>query len=110
MDSVTLKKKLAAGEKVILLDVREPDEIKESPFFHSLPPLYLNIPLLILLSSPKEELEKRIFRSLGVPETTPIVALCHSGRRSEKACEHMKRCGWLVENLTGGHVAWGDPL
>jgi rhodanese-related sulfurtransferase len=76
MDVATLKQKIAAGEDLVLLDVRDADEIRRDSFFVVPPQHYLNIPILPLIFSTREELEEKIFVSLGLPVTTPIVALC----------------------------------
>lgn len=110
MDVATLKRKIAAGEGLILLDVRDADEIRQEPFFGVPPQNYLNIPILPLLFSSREELEEKIFTSPGYPIATPIVTLCHSGGRSARACETLQQHGWIAENLEGGKEAWGNPV
>jgi adenylyltransferase/sulfurtransferase len=81
------------GEAFLLLDVREPDEYATARIEGS---------LLLPLS----ELEGR----LG--ELTPwkdalIVAHCHHGARSARACDILRSHGFAqVENLTGGIEAW----
>lgn len=110
MDVATLKQKLAAKENLILLDVRDAEEIAAEPFFTALPRNALNIPILPLLFSSRAELEEKIFTRLGYPATTPIVAVCHSGGRSARACETLRQHGWIAENLDGGKEAWGNPV
>lgn len=110
MDVATLKQKLAAGEHLILLDVRDADEIQAEPFFTVPPKNSLNIPILPLLFSSREELEARIFAPLGYPSTTPIITLCHSGGRSSRACQALRQHGWTAENLDGGNEAWGESV
>jgi|GEM_PF-4166735 len=108
MDVVTLKRKITDRESLVLLDVRDPDEVANDPFFIVPPKNYRNIAILPLLFSSREELEAKIFT--GFPVTTLIVTLCHSGSRSERAVKQLRNFGWPAENLDGGIIAWGKPV
>lgn len=110
MDVTELKEKLKQGESMILLDVRDIDEVTEDPFFLVPPANYLNLPILPLLYSTKEELEAKIFSALELPTTTPVVTLCLSGGRSARACTQIRNFGWSAENLAGGKEAWGVAI
>lgn len=110
MDAATLKEKIQQGESIILLDVRDAEEIQKAPFFTEAPKNYLNIPILPLLFASKAELEEKIFGVIGVPTTTLIVTLCRSGGRSERACIQLRNHGWQAESLDGGIVAWGEAI
>ncbi len=110
MDVSTLQKKLAAGEAIILIDVRDADEVAREPYFVTPPKNYLNIAVLPLLFAAKEELEHKIFQGAEFDPATPIVTLCHSGGRSARACETLREHGWQAESLDGGILAWGKPL
>lgn len=111
MNVQALRQKLAQQEKLILLDVREVEELEESPLVYASPSAsFLNIPLPILLTLPKDELHERIFRSSGVPDTTLVVVTCRSGGRSARACDYMKLFGWTIENMDGGVMAWQEHL
>lgn len=110
MDATTVKTRLKSGGSLILIDVRDAAEVVAEPYFVVLPKNYLNLPMLSLLFASKEELQAKIFEALKLPTDTPIVTLCHSGNRSERACKELQQHGWQVENLEGGIIAWGDPL
>ncbi|MFA9262279.1 MAG: rhodanese-like domain-containing protein [Undibacterium sp.] len=110
MDVTELKEKLKQGEPMILLDVRDIDEAKEDPFFLVPPANYLNLPILPLLYSTKEELEAKIFSALGLSTMSPVVTLCLSGGRSARACTQLRNFGWSAENLVGGKEAWGAAV
>jgi sulfur-carrier protein adenylyltransferase/sulfurtransferase len=91
VDPLGLKKSLDAGEKVVLLDVREPYEYD---FVH------LEGAKLI----PLAELPARI-RELS-PESTTVV-YCHMGVRSARAVEFLRSRGFdRARNLKGGIEAW----
>lgn len=107
--TVELQKKLSQGSPYILVDVREPDEVKLEPFFLGSPEYYYAIPLQQLLVAPTTLLEKR-FQMLGFRVLPPIVFLCRSGGRSARACRHFQKLGWQTLNLRGGRIAWGNPL
>jgi rhodanese-related sulfurtransferase len=90
-----VKARIARGEDVFLLDVREPDEVEAWAY-----PIGVNIPL--------GQLGERLDE---VPRDVTIVVACHMGGRSATAAEALSEAGWTAENLAGGALAWaaGDP-
>ena len=86
-----VKARLARGEDVYLLDVREPDEVAAWAY-----PVGVNIPL--------GQLGARV-DELPSQDVTIVVA-CHVGGRSAVAAQALSDAGWTAENLTGGAVAW----
>jgi rhodanese-related sulfurtransferase len=85
-----IRARLARGEDVFLLDVREPDEVAEWAY-----PIGVNIPL--------GQLGERLDE---LPRGTTIVVACHLGGRSAAAADALSNAGWTAENLAGGAVAW----
>jgi rhodanese-related sulfurtransferase len=85
-----IRGRLARGEEVFLLDVREPDEVAAWAY-----PIGVNIPL--------GQLGGRLDE---LPRGTTIVVACHVGGRSAVAAEALSQAGWSAENLAGGAVAW----
>jgi len=85
-----IRARLARGEEVFLLDVREPDEVAEWAY-----PIGVNIPL--------GQLGDRLGE---LPEGATIVVACHVGGRSAVAAEALSQAGWTTENLAGGALAW----
>ncbi|MGA2307077.1 MAG: rhodanese-like domain-containing protein [Acidimicrobiales bacterium] len=85
-----IRDRLAQGEEVFLLDVREPHEVEEWAY-----PIGVNIPLG-QLSARVDEL----------PRDTTIVVACAVGGRSAQAATALSDAGYTAENLTGGAVAW----
>jgi rhodanese-related sulfurtransferase len=90
VDPAEVKARIARGEKVFLLDVREPFEVDEWAF-----PIGVNIPL--------GELGDRLDE---VPSDQTIVVACRSGNRSASAAKALSDAGWNAENLSGGALAW----
>lgn len=96
----------------MLIDVRDPDEAVNEPYFDVLPQNYLPLSLTVLSVLPKEELAEKITEiqeQLGWQnEDIRIVTLCRSGRRSEMACQYFSQLGSLlsIESLDGGYGAW----
>jgi rhodanese-related sulfurtransferase len=90
-----VKARIARGEDVFLLDVREPDEVAAWAY-----PIGVHIPL--------GQLGDRLDE---LPRDVTIVVACHMGGRSAAAAEALSEAGWTAENLTGGAVAWaaGEP-
>jgi rhodanese-related sulfurtransferase len=100
METITveeLKKRLDAGEKVNIVDVREPYEHEEFNIGGLLYPLG-NI------------------RSMDVEELEPfkdeeVILYCRSGNRSGQACMILETLGFTnTKNLVGGMLAWQDKF
>jgi adenylyltransferase/sulfurtransferase len=92
---VELKKRLDAGEKLFILDVREPNEYQIN-----------RIPGSTLI--PLGELPRR-YQEL--PTDVEIIAQCKVGGRSAKAQDFLKSVGITnVKNLKGGILEWIDKV
>ena len=87
-----VRARVARGESVFLLDVREPSEVEEWAY-----PIGVNIPL--------GELGDRLDE---VPCDQTIVVACRSGQRSASAAKALSDAGWTAENLSGGALAWAE--
>ena len=94
ISTTQLKARLEKGEKVFLLDVREPYEYEIANLKAQLIPLgELNTRL--------DELNKE----------QEIVVYCHHGNRSRYAVEFLQSQGFQsVKNLTGGIEAWAAEI
>jgi adenylyltransferase/sulfurtransferase len=91
MESKTLQARVAQGDKLVILDVRNPAEIEICRIQGS-----VVIPL--------PELPKRLGELNSGDE---IVVHCKSGMRSQKAIEILQSAGFKnLHNLTGGILAW----
>ena len=87
--------RLARGEKLNLIDVRERDEWQAG-----------HIPAARLI--PMSELAGRL-DELEREEGEPLVFICRSGARSGRVCEYLAQQGYNVVNVAGGMLAWeGD--
>jgi len=88
-----LKGRLAAGEQLHILDVREPAEYAEVNMGGKL------IPLGQIMTMQVEDIE-------GWKEDE-IIVHCRSGKRSLQACLFLQQMGFNnVKNLEGGILAW----
>ena len=88
-----LKERLAKGEDIVLLDVRQPEEHAEKNIAHA---------LLI----PLNELPDRIDELEGY-KGREIVVYCRSGNRSGQAIQFLEASGYIkLKNLKGGMLAW----
>jgi rhodanese-related sulfurtransferase len=96
MNNITvadLKERLANNEKVILLDVREPDERAEFNIGGEFIPLGQVMALQIDAIEDNKQDE--------------IICYCRSGKRSMQAAMMLETMGFTnVSNLTGGMMAW----
>lgn len=94
---VDLKKAMDEGREFVLVDVREPHELKICCLKYN-----LHIPLGDLRFR-LDELEP--FRDKD------IVVYCRSGRRSNMAVMFLNELGYsTARNLKGGVLAWSDEI
>jgi sulfur-carrier protein adenylyltransferase/sulfurtransferase len=90
-----LKRRLDAGDKLFILDVREPNEYQINRIEGS---------TLI----PLGELPRRYAE---LPKDVEIIAQCKSGARSARAQDFLKSVGFpKVTNLKGGILEWIDKV
>ena len=90
-----LKEKLERGERVILLDVREPVEYEICRLEGS---------VLVPLGKLPEYVNR-------LSQTEEIVAYCHTGARSAMAVKLLRDLGFRrVKNLVGGIDAWAAKI
>ncbi len=95
IDPVGVKKKIDAGEKFFLLDVREPHEVE----ICQIPGSYL-IPL--------GQVPARVSE---LNTADDMVVYCRSGQRSGKAVDFLCKAGFRkVKNMRGGILAWSDKV
>ncbi|MGO4106625.1 sulfurtransferase TusA family protein [Paenibacillus sp. YAF4_2] len=89
-----LQSKLLSGEKVKIIDVREPAEYA----FNRIPGA---------ISFPLGELERR-FNELNPADD--IYVICRTGNRSDLACQLLKEKGFKhVSNVEQGMAGWSGP-
>ena len=91
-----LKRRVDAGEELVLLDVREPDEIATAA-----------IPWATVI--PMGEIPDRIDE---IPRDKPLIVMCHLGGRSARVARFLAANGYDAVNLDGGIDAWSisvDP-
>ncbi|HEX3466818.1 MAG TPA: rhodanese-like domain-containing protein [Candidatus Elarobacter sp.] len=94
--SVTeLKRRHDAGEDLVLVDVREPDEIAT-----------VSIPWATYL--PMGEIPQRYGE---LPHDKPVVVMCHGGGRSSRVTQFLAQNGYdNAVNLAGGIDAWAEQI
>jgi rhodanese-related sulfurtransferase len=85
-----LKKKLEAGEKLELVDVREDYEVEQGKI-----PGAKHIPMA------------EIPASMGYfDKNKEYIFICRSSRRSENVCLFLQDQGFKVRNMIGGMLEW----
>jgi rhodanese-related sulfurtransferase len=92
-----LYRRMAMGERVIVLDVRTENEFERQ-----------HIPGALLI--PLQSLEQRLIE-LPREDGVPIAAVCEQGNRSVSACRLLAEHGYSrLLALHGGLAAWPGPL
>ena len=86
-------KVLLAKEKVQLIDVRSPEEIKKGA-----------IKTAIFVNYFEEDFYEKAAKQLD--KTKPVYLYCRSGNRSRKASKILEVKGFNVVNVLGGYVQW----
>lgn len=84
-----------AGESLVVLDVRQPEELALASV-----PNVLHIPMMTI----PERLGE-------LDRSGRIAVLCHHGQRSANVCAYLKAQGFTdVHNIDGGIDAWARDL
>lgn len=92
-----LKARIDAGEKLNIIDVREPDEYAEYNIGAQL------IPLGRIQSMDVDELEPL--------KEEELIIHCRSGKRSMTACMFLESMGFTnTVNVEGGVLAWKERI
>lgn len=90
-----LKKRLDAGEKLTIIDVREPDEYAAYNIGATL------VPLSKIMGMQLEDLENMQDQELFIH--------CQAGKRSLQACMVLEQAGFSnLTNVQGGVTAWRE--
>ncbi|MBV8359833.1 MAG: rhodanese [Deltaproteobacteria bacterium] len=91
IEPIELKRRLACGDQIRLLDVREPEEVAFAPF-----PGALHLPMADLPLQLSE-----------LDADAEWVIICHHGIRSAQVAMYLARMGFeRIANLTGGIDRW----
>jgi rhodanese-related sulfurtransferase len=97
LEPAELKRRLDRGDAIVVLDVREPEEIRLAAF-----PGAIHIPM--------GEIPSRLAE---LDADAEWVVVCHHGIRSAQVAMYLARSGFeRVSNLSGGIDAWSltvDP-
>ena len=89
-----VQEKLAAGEAINLIDVREVSEVEAGHI-----PGITHIPLGLLE-----------FRMHELDKNTPYIMVCRSGGRSGQATAFLEGQGFDVTNMLGGMLEWSGEV
>ncbi len=85
-----LKARLDKGENIVMVDVREDEEVA-----HGMIAGAIHIPL--------GQVPDRLSE---IPNASEIIIICRSGGRSGRACEFLSAQGYSVTNMAGGMLDW----
>ncbi|MGP4073093.1 rhodanese-like domain-containing protein [Piscibacillus sp. B03] len=94
IDSKTVQEKLAKGEDLNLIDVREVEEVQEGKI-----PGAVNIPLGLIE-----------FRENELDKNKEYIMVCRSGGRSGQATQFLQSKGYDVTNMEDGMLGWEGPV
>ncbi len=95
------QEKIQQGEKLLLLDVRTPEEFKGGRVPHS-----INIPMDVLQS----ELENNPEGFKQRYQDYTILGICRTDNRATTAARWLQAQGLEVKVLSGGMVAWQQAV
>ncbi|WNR46527.1 rhodanese-like domain-containing protein [Paenibacillus roseipurpureus] len=88
-----IKARLAQGEKLTIVDVREDEEVAEGMITGA-----IHIPL--------GQIPERLSE---IPKHDEVILVCRSGNRSSRALGYLEANGFKgLKNMTGGMLAWED--
>lgn len=88
-----IKARLAQGEKLTLIDVREDEEVAAGMIQGA-----IHIPL--------GQLPERLSE---IPQVDEVILVCRSGNRSGRALGYLEANGYKgLKNMTGGMLEWED--
>ncbi|MCL4403808.1 rhodanese-like domain-containing protein [Patescibacteria group bacterium] len=93
MRAEDLKRRLASGEEIDLIDVREKEEYEKGPHI----PGTRNVPMGQVFLDAHEG---------TLPKGKKIVTICRTGGRCEIVARELKQKGYDIEHLEGGIDAW----
>jgi rhodanese-related sulfurtransferase len=100
MENITVeevKKRMDAGEKLNLVDVREPFENEE-----------FNIGGILL---PLGDIQATMIDEIESLKDEEVILYCRSGNRSGQAAMILEMMGFTnTKNLTGGMLAWQEKI
>jgi rhodanese-related sulfurtransferase len=100
MENITVeevKKRMDAGEKLNLVDVREPNENAE-----------FNIGGILL---PLGDIQAMMIDDIEPLKDEEVILYCRSGNRSGQAAMTLEMMGFTnTKNLTGGMLAWQEKI
>ena len=95
--TVVEAQKLINNDKVVVLDVRTPEEYEKG-----------HIEGATLINFYEDDFEQKINE---LPKDKEYVVYCHSGNRSGKAVKKMKEAGFAnVHNMLGGWSGWSAEM
>lgn len=113
MNTKTLQQLITTDpDRVLVIDVRERDEIAEVPLFPAGTAYYAEFPLSVLRMLPRTELVSRLHEKVLEKgrdrETVILVLSCRSGGRSCQAQTLLADAGIVTESLDGGVLGWQE--
>lgn len=90
-----LRLRLKTGESLVLIDVREDEEVALGMI-----PGAQHIPM--------GEIPQR---TEDIPADAEVIFICRSGARSQRVCEYLQQFGYnAATNLSGGMIEWNETL
>lgn len=93
INPLEVKQRIENGESLVIVDVRELEEVAEGMI-----PGARHIPLAEIPS-----------RSNEIPNDSEVILVCRSGNRSGKALAYLESLGYKgLKNMTGGMMAWPE--
>jgi len=89
-----LEEKIEKGEKLHIIDVREPEEVAQG-----MVPGAIHLPMMQIPE-----------RMTELNKDKEYIFICRSGNRSEQVCGFLEGHGYKVVNMIGGMLEWTGEL
>lgn len=98
-----LTRRLTAGEKISVLDIRESDEYDDWHIFGA-----LNVPIYNAIGTGDYSVAEERLKSASLDAGHPVVTVCRTGQTSKVAARALQSMGFEASSLNGGMRGWSN--
>ena len=103
MTQEDLRNRLAAGEPITVVDIREPSEYDDWHIYGS-----VNVPVYNAIASGDEAAVSEKLKGSNLEADTPVTCVCRTGATSKMAAYLLDSMGYDASSLSEGIYGWSD--